>query len=67
MLGVSTSYKTLKVFHHILARSLYTDREIFLRELVSNACDALNRMQFEMLTNRIEAAVAPRGAGGEAL
>ena len=37
---------------HILAHSLYTDREIFLRELISNASDAINRIQFEMLTNR---------------
>jgi molecular chaperone HtpG len=37
---------------HILAHSLYTDREIFLRELISNASDALNRLQFEMLINR---------------
>ncbi|MFN3374364.1 MAG: molecular chaperone HtpG, partial [Chloroflexus sp.] len=37
---------------YILAHSLYTDREIFLRELISNASDAINRMQFEMLTNR---------------
>jgi molecular chaperone HtpG len=36
----------------ILAHSLYTEREIFLRELISNASDALNRIQFEMLTNR---------------
>jgi len=36
----------------ILAHSLYTDREIFLRELISNASDALNRLQFETLTNR---------------
>jgi len=36
----------------ILANSLYTDREIFLRELISNASDALHRIQFEMLTNR---------------
>ncbi len=35
----------------ILAHSLYTDKEIFLRELISNASDALNRVQFEMLTN----------------
>lgn len=35
----------------ILIHSLYTDQEIFLRELVSNASDALNRMQFEQLTN----------------
>ncbi len=36
---------------NILVHSLYTDREIFLRELVSNASDALNRFQFEQLTN----------------
>lgn len=36
----------------ILAHSLYTDREIFLRELISNASDALHRLQFEMLTNQ---------------
>jgi len=36
---------------NILIHSLYTDREIFLRELVSNASDALNRVQFETLTN----------------
>jgi molecular chaperone HtpG len=35
----------------ILAHSLYADREVFLRELISNASDALNRVQFEMLTN----------------
>ncbi len=36
----------------ILVHSLYTERDIFLRELVSNASDALNRVQFELLTNR---------------
>lgn len=36
----------------ILVHSLYTDRDIFLRELISNASDALSRIQFEMLTNR---------------
>lgn len=36
---------------NILVHSLYTEREIFLRELISNASDALNRLQFEMLTN----------------
>jgi molecular chaperone HtpG len=35
----------------ILIHSLYSEREIFLRELVSNASDALNRLQFEQLTN----------------
>jgi molecular chaperone HtpG len=37
---------------NILIHSLYTEREIFLRELISNASDALTRMNFEMLTNR---------------
>jgi len=37
---------------HILVHSLYTEREIFLRELISNAADALHRLQFEMLTTR---------------
>jgi hypothetical protein len=36
----------------ILIHSLYTEREIFLRELISNASDALTRMGFELLTNR---------------
>lgn len=36
---------------NILVHSLYTEREIFLRELISNASDALNRIQFEQLTN----------------
>ncbi len=37
---------------NILVHSLYTDREIFLRELISNASDAIHRLQFEMLTNK---------------
>jgi len=36
---------------NILIHSLYTEKEIFLRELISNASDALHRLQFEMLTN----------------
>lgn len=36
----------------ILIHSLYSNQEIFLRELLSNASDALNRLKFETLTNR---------------
>ncbi len=37
---------------NILIHSLYTEREIFLRELISNASDALARLDFLMLTER---------------
>jgi molecular chaperone HtpG len=36
----------------ILIHSLYTEREIFLRELISNASDALTRFEFKQLTDR---------------
>jgi molecular chaperone HtpG len=35
----------------ILVYSLYQHKEVFLRELISNAVDALNKVQFESLTN----------------
>jgi HSP90 family molecular chaperone len=37
---------------NILIHSLYKDREVFLRELLSNASDALNHLRFEMVTNQ---------------
>ncbi len=57
---MTTEEKAAKTYHfktevsqvlNILIHSLYKDRDIFLRELISNASDALTRLQFEMLTN----------------
>src|SRR5437773_11682717 len=54
-MNVGTQYEFRAEIQQLLnipVHSLYTDREIFLRELVSNASDALHRLQFVMLTDK---------------
>src|SRR4051812_13453774 len=36
---------------HLMVHSVYSDREVFLRELVSNAADACERLRFEAIAN----------------
>ena len=45
-------FKTeLKQLLDLIVHSLYTKKEIFLRELVSNAADAIDKLRFEGLKN----------------
>ena len=41
----------MKQLLHLIIHSLYTHPDIFIRELISNSSDALNKLRFEQLTN----------------
>ncbi len=52
MSAETLQFKTeLKQILNIIVHSLYSHKEIFLRELISNASDAIDKLRFEMLTN----------------
>ena len=54
----------VKQILHLVTHSLYSNKEIFLRELISNASDACDKLRFEALDNAelYEDAARPRSA-----
>ena len=45
----------------IVAHSLYSQKEVFLRELISNASDACDRLRFDAISDSRRSRTKPAG------
>ena len=47
---------------HLMVHSVYSDRDVFLRELISNAADALDKLRYEAIAQPelLEGAARPQ-------
>ena len=45
----------------IVTHSIYTDKEVFLRELISNASDALEKLRYKQVINEVHSTDEPLG------
>src|SRR5574337_349664 len=53
MTAAKMEFKTeVKELLDLMIHSLYSHKEIFLRELISNASDAIDKARYESLTNK---------------
>ena len=51
---MSTEYKfkaEINELMNLIINSLYSDHDIFLRELIANSADAINKLKYDILLN----------------
>ena len=45
---------------HLMVHSVYSDKDVFLRELISNAADACEKLRYEAISTPACSAMIPR-------